>query len=57
MARFIGNSAGYVHARRRVCTELQLTASGKILKRELVAMIQRGELEPTPVRWLAKEMA
>jgi len=36
---------------------LPLTASGKILKRELVAMIQRGELEPTPVRWRAKEMA
>ncbi len=36
---------------------LPLTASGKILKRELVAMIRRGELEPTPVRWRAKEMA
>jgi acyl-CoA synthetase len=34
-----------------------LTASGKILKRELVVMIQRGELQPTPVRWRAKEMA
>jgi len=36
---------------------LPLTASGKILKRELVAMIGRGELRPTPVRWRAKEMA
>ncbi len=36
---------------------LPLTASGKILKRELVAMIGRGELQPTPVRWRAKEMA
>ena len=36
---------------------LPLTASGKILKRELVAMIRRGELEPAPVRWRAKEMA
>ena len=36
---------------------LPLTASGKILKRELVAMIRRGELRPTPVRWRAKEMA
>jgi acyl-CoA synthetase len=34
-----------------------LTASGKILKRELVAMIGRGELQPTPVRWCSKEMA
>ena len=34
-----------------------LTASGKILKRELVAMIERGELQPTPVRWRAKEIA
>jgi len=25
--------------------------------RELVAMIRRGELRPTPVRWRAKEMA
>ena len=34
-----------------------LTASGKILKRELVEMIKRGELEPLPVRWRAKEPA
>jgi acyl-CoA synthetase len=34
-----------------------LTASGKILKRELVAMIERGELRPNPVRWRAKEIA
>ncbi len=28
-----------------------LTPSGKILKRELVAMVARGELDPLPVRW------
>jgi acyl-CoA synthetase len=28
-----------------------LTASGKILKRELVAQVKRGELQPTPVRY------
>jgi acyl-CoA synthetase len=28
-----------------------LTASGKILKRELVEMVKRGELCPRPVRW------
>ena len=28
-----------------------LTPSGKILKRELVAMVVRGELAPQPVRW------
>ena len=30
--------------------EFPLTASGKILKRELVEMVKRGELVPTPVR-------
>ncbi len=30
-----------------------LTASGKVLKRELVAMVQRGALRPEPVRWSA----
>ncbi len=30
---------------------LPLTASGKILKRELVALAQRGAISPTPVRW------
>ncbi len=34
-----------------------LTASGKILKRELVEMIRRGELTPAPVRALTKEIA
>jgi acyl-CoA synthetase len=34
-----------------------LTASGKILKRELVEMVKRGELTPTPVRWRQKESA
>ena len=32
-----------------------LTASGKILKRELVEMVKRGEIEPVPVRFQAKE--
>jgi len=31
--------------------QFPLTASGKILKRELVVMAQRGELAPTPVRY------
>lgn len=30
-----------------------LTASGKILKRELVEMTKRGEIKPDPVRWKA----
>jgi acyl-CoA synthetase len=34
-----------------------LTASGKILKRELVDMTQRGTLSPTPVRWTAQAKA
>jgi acyl-CoA synthetase len=32
-----------------------LTASGKILKRELVEMVKRGELAPAPVRYEKKE--
>jgi acyl-CoA synthetase len=31
--------------------EIPLTASGKILKRDLIAMIRDGRLRPTPVRW------
>ncbi|MGE0752858.1 MAG: class I adenylate-forming enzyme family protein [Variibacter sp.] len=38
-------------------TSFPLTASGKILKRELVEMVKRGELAPTPVRWRQKESA
>lgn len=34
-----------------VLDEFPLTASGKILKRELAAMIKRGEIEPLPIRW------
>jgi acyl-CoA synthetase len=34
-----------------------LTASGKILKRELVDMVRRGELAPQPVRLRSKEGA
>ena len=30
-----------------------LTASGKILKRELIEMTKRGDIKPTPVRWKA----
>jgi acyl-CoA synthetase len=30
-----------------------LTPSGKILKRELVAMVERGEIAPQPVRYAA----
>ncbi len=32
---------------------LPLSPSGKILKRELVAMVERGELAPAPVRYVA----
>ena len=31
-----------------------LTASGKILKRELVEWTKAGKIMPTPVRWVAK---
>ena len=30
--------------------EFPLTASGKILKRELVLQVRRGELKPLPIR-------
>jgi len=32
-------------------TAFPLTASGKILKRELVLWVQDGRIEPTPIRW------
>jgi acyl-CoA synthetase len=32
--------------------QFPLTASGKILKRELVEMVKRGEITPTPVRFV-----
>ncbi len=35
--------------------EFPLTASGKILKRELIEMVKRGEIGPVPVRFEAKE--
>ncbi|MEM8689956.1 MAG: class I adenylate-forming enzyme family protein, partial [Pseudomonadota bacterium] len=35
--------------------DFPLTASGKILKRELVLMVERGELTPEPVRFERKE--
>jgi acyl-CoA synthetase len=31
--------------------EIPLTASGKILKRDLITMIQEGRLKPNPIRW------
>ncbi len=34
---------------------LPLTPSGKILKRELIAMVQRSELTPQPVRYVARK--
>lgn len=34
-----------------------LTASGKILKRELVEAAKRGEISPTPIRYVAKKDA
>ena len=37
-------------------TELPLTASGKVLKRELVEMVKCGELSPEPVRFVAKNV-
>lgn len=38
-------------------TAFPLTASGKILKRELVEMTRRGAVEPVPVRWTAQARA
>jgi len=32
-----------------------LTASGKILKRELTEMVKRGDLKPQPVRHVEKK--
>jgi acyl-CoA synthetase len=37
--------------------EFPLTASGKILKRNLVEMVKRGELAPVPVRFQTTEGA
>jgi acyl-CoA synthetase (AMP-forming)/AMP-acid ligase II len=34
--------------------EIPLTASGKILKRDLVTSIQEGRLKPVPIRWQAR---
>jgi acyl-CoA synthetase (AMP-forming)/AMP-acid ligase II len=33
---------------------LPLTASGKLLKRELVSQVERGDLSPVPIRWQAR---
>ena len=35
--------------------EFPLTASGKVLKRELVAMTKSGAISPLPVRWVGPE--
>ena len=35
--------------------ELPLTASGKILKRELTEMVKRGDLAPESVRYVEKK--
>jgi acyl-CoA synthetase len=32
-----------------------LTASGKILKRELAEMVKRGDISPQPVRYRSKK--
>ena len=40
-----------------IVEELPLTASGKILKRELVQWVESGRLNPQPVRYRAQEVA
>lgn len=41
-----------------ICMEcFPLTASGKILKRELTEMVKRGDIQPTPVRYKPKVTA
>jgi acyl-CoA synthetase len=35
--------------------DFPLTASGKILKRELVERVRRGDIAPTPIRYRAPE--
>jgi acyl-CoA synthetase len=40
-----------------VMEEFPLTASGKILKRELAAMARDGRITPDPVRWSAERRA
>jgi len=37
-------------------TAFPLTASGKILKRDLSEMVKRGELQPAPVRYVVKRV-
>ena len=34
-----------------------LTASGKILKRELIHMVERGDIAPEPIRFQSREVA
>ena len=36
-------------------TSFPLTASGKILKRDLIDMVRTGKLEPEPVRFVSKK--
>ena len=44
-----------VPARLEIRQALPLTASGKILKRNLVEMVRRGEISPVPVRFQQRE--
>jgi acyl-CoA synthetase len=37
--------------------DFPLTASGKVLKRELIELVKRGQIAPVPVRYQAKEGA
>jgi acyl-CoA synthetase (AMP-forming)/AMP-acid ligase II len=36
------------------CDKMPLTASGKMLKRELARQVDEGKLAPTPIRWQAR---
>jgi acyl-CoA synthetase len=38
-------------------SEMPLTASGKLLKRELVRRVAEGQLRPLPVRFLSRSAA
>ena len=44
--------AGVLHRR---WTQFPMTASGKILKRELVEWVKAGRIKPAPVRWSRQE--
>ena len=40
-----------------VMDQFPLTASGKILKRELIEWVKAGRIKPMPVRWAAQREA